>query len=130
MIVLLFLDGIMAKASAQADCDTVYNLPEIMPQFGNSELDILNYVAEELAPVFRECYALDSSYISSLKVRLTLDKNGKVQEVRFIRLKSSDSCEALIREKLFSMEGWTPGKVNGEPVCSRIVVPISCIKWD
>lgn len=109
------------------NCDTIYNIVETMPGYDKG---LARYLMNDLIPVIGECIKRDSHIIASLYIALTIDTKGKVIDVDFLKPNLTRLCKAELREKLLTMNGWTPGQVNGQPVCSKFHWPISCIKWE
>ncbi len=122
---------IVAKSQGQTcGCDSVYNNPEIMPQFKNEFKGLLDYLKIELVPIIAECIKRDTEIIASLYIILTIDTAGKVIDATFPRYNLTSLCKYDLKQKLLTMNGWTPGQNNRPPVCSKIRLPISCLKWE
>jgi len=116
--------------NAQTACDTIYGSPETHPHYGHDFLAFYTYFDKNIAPVLQECMKTEGTVISSLVVRFTLDCDGKILDVDFIRINAGEACKKRLREQFLVMGHWIPGLVCGEPVCSYAVWPIRCLKWE
>jgi hypothetical protein len=132
MKTLLFAICLLAGHSlhAQIVCDTVYGSPDTPPIYGHNFDSFYTYFNDSIVPVLQQCMKLEDTIISSLVVRFTLDYDGHVLDVEFIRINAGEACKQQLREQFKTMEDWSPGWVSGEPVCSYAVWPIRCIKWE
>lgn len=132
MKTLLFAFCLLAWPSlnAQIVCDTVYGSPETPPYYGHDFQAFYTYFDNKVAPVLQECMQQEGTVISSFVVRFTLDYNGQVLDVEFLRINAGEACKQRVRERFMAMDDWSPGWVCGEPVCSYAVWPIRCLKWD
>ena len=88
------------------------------------------YFNDSIVPVLQECMKQEDTVISGLVVRFTLDYNGHVLDVEFLRINAGEACKQRVRERFMAMGDWSPGWVCGEPVCSYAVWPIRCLKWE
>ncbi len=130
ILTLLFLTTtLIVNGQTDNDCDTVYDMVETMPQYENDVRGLMDYMMEDLTPLLFECYKRDSLLTASIYMTLTIDKKGHVIHVEFNRVKATEQCKNELRQKIMTMTGWTPGKQDGIPVCSKYVWPISCINW-
>ena len=84
----------------------------------------------ELVPTFNECIHNSNEIISSLHIVLTIDKKGKLIDVEFRKSELASTCKEELKNKILTMKGWDPGKVNGQNVCSKFIWPIGCLKLE
>lgn len=68
--------------------------------------------------------------ISSLCIKLTIDKRGKVAAVEFPGLQAGENCREQLSREMMTMTGWTAGQMDGKYVCSIFFWPIRCLKWE
>lgn len=132
MKLLFFTLCLLACSSlnAQIVCDTIYGSPETHPHYGHDFQAFYTYFDTNVAPVLQECMKQQGTVISSLLVRFTLDCDGKVMDVAFLRINAGEACKQRVREQFMAMGDWVPGLVCGKPVCSYAVWPIRCLKWE
>ena len=107
----------------------VYDLVEVIPQYKDGSASFYQFLNSELLPILSDCPEQHGMPISSLYLKLTIDSQANVVDVNFLKSALCDDCKTRMREKLLAMEGWTAGIIDGERVCTRIVIPIKCIKW-
>ena len=115
--------------SANNKCDTIYDYAETLLQYENGVKGVMNYMISDLTPILSNCYKRGRILTSSIYLILIIDKEGEVIDVEFKRIQASEKCKEELREKLLTMTGWTPGKQEGNPICSKYQWPINCISW-
>jgi hypothetical protein len=127
LVVLICLIVIFTNAEGQsiARCQKVYTSVHVMPSYKSGMNDLLAYVSEELSPLFND-YPDKEEMIVLKKhiVELTIDYNGQVVEVNFPKSTLLRSFLDEVKEKIKTMEGWNPGQLNGENVCTKLTLPI------
>lgn len=101
-----------------------------MPQYKNTNKELIDFLTLELVPIIADCAKRDSNIIGSLYVILTIDSSGKVIDATFPKDNLTAICKADIKKKLLTMEGWVAGQIDGRPICSKFNLPISCLKWE
>jgi hypothetical protein len=101
-----------------------------MPKYDNDLKGLSDYLMKELVPIIGDCIKRDIDIIASLYIILTIDSNGKVIDATFPKDNLTSLCKDDLKRKLLTMDGWTAGKINGRPVCSKFNWPISCLKWE
>ena len=100
--------------------DITYVRVQKMPQFGNGDADILNYLAKNIRYP-REAIELGISGIVYLK--FVVDKKGNVGDVQVLRGIGGGCDEEAVR-KVQAMPKWTPGKQMGKPVNVYYNIPV------
>ena len=130
LIFIALLIGSVTFGQTPNNCDTIYNFVEDMPKFDKDIEGLRDYLNKDLIPIIGECMSQDSSLIASLRIILTIDKNGQVIDATFPKPEMTDQCKSDLKEKLLTMTGWKPGKINEQNVCTHFRWPISCIKWE
>ena len=111
-------------------CDSIYDFADQMPQYDKDIQGLIDYLSNDLIPIIGNCMNRDSTLIASMRIILTIDKNGHVIDATFPRPNLTDQCKSDLKKKLLTMTGWKPGLMNGKSVCTHFQWPISCIKWN
>lgn len=111
-------------------CDTIYDFVEQMPKHEKDIQGLMDYMSKDLIPIVGECMKRDNSLIASLRIILTIDKDGHVIDASFSGPVLTDQCKNDLKKKLLTMTGWQAGQHNGKDVCTHFIWPISCIKWN
>lgn len=96
-------------------CDTVHTIVDQMPTYGKRQEDLLKYLRS---------LKLDRSCRPEELKRLiwTINKDGKLVDIDVVGLEGE--CRTRIIEQLKAFPAWTPGRLHGELVCVRMIVPI------
>lgn len=100
--------------------DITYVRVQNMPQFGNGDADILNYLAKNIRYP-REAIELGISGIVYLK--FVVDKKGNVADVQVLRGIGGGCDEEAVR-KVQAMPKWKPGQQMGKPVNVYFNLPV------
>jgi hypothetical protein len=101
-------------------CDSVYQIVETMPSFGKSgKEDLMTYLAKNLR-IIDECPPGEVRTLTWI-----VDQNGEMINIDVLAV--NDLCRSTIVQQLRKMPRWTPGKVNGRPVCVEMKFRM-CIK--
>lgn len=114
----LFLVGFLLVDSfgQNSPCDSVYTIVDQMPIYGKGTQDLMHHLMQNLK-FKKPCRP------EELKRFLwTINKEGKMVDIDLIGLEGK--CKAEIIEQLKSFPAWTPGRLNGNPVCVRMILPI------
>ena len=129
-LIIVFGLWVLASSAQTTNCDTIYDLPETMPQYENDVKGLTDYLNKKLIPILSDCMKQDGELIASLYIVLTIDAKGNIIDADFPRLHATNNCKEELKQEIITMTGWTPGKINGQAVCSRFSWPISCLKWE
>lgn len=129
LLCLFFFITCVSIGQVDNACDTIYTAPETPANYPNDMKGLMNYNNEKLIPIISDCIKQDGEIIASFHAVLTIDKAGKVIDVKFQNLKASAACKAKLRLELLAMEGWIPAQLNGKNVCSDYYFSIGCLKW-
>ena len=130
IVSLLILVFCSLNLSGQVShCDCLYDNPEIPPDYKGGEDELMKYLNKEIFPLVGLCNKEENIMITSLYLELSIDQRGNLFDMNLIRPEVPASCKEYLKEKFLSMKGWTPGKINGKEVCSKLKLPISCILW-
>ena len=105
------------------DAHGVYNRAEVMPQFPGGQDALANYINNNLA---YSQEAIDNSVDGTIKVTFVVDENGKVTNPEVMSGKKlGNGLEEKTLGAFKNMPVWTPGKVHGKKVKTRLEMPIT-----
>ena len=112
----------VAHETASDDNDNnTYTIVEEQPQFPGGNAALAKFLNEN---VKYPASAVEAKQQGRVILTFTVSKDGSISDVKVIRCVSPDlDAEAL--RVVGSMPKWTPGKVKGEPVNVRYVIPIT-----
>lgn len=115
--VLVFLTGLRTGDSfgQVITCDSVYVIADQMPFYGKGHDDTFNLVKN--IKVSKPCKPEEIR-----RLTWTINKEGKMVDIEVIG--PEENCKAAIIEQLKTFPAWTPGKLNGEVVCIKMIFPI------
>jgi Ca-activated chloride channel family protein len=108
---------------AEEEEEEVFTIVEDMPLFAGGRLEdtFRKWVAENLR--YPE-YCQQSAIQGRVIVQFTIDRNGRLTDVKVIRgVHPMLDAEAV--RVLSASPGWTPGKQRGKPVAVKYVFPVS-----
>lgn len=118
LLVITFLP-IAAFAS-----DTVYTSVDEYPQYPGGDEAFFTYVADQLTVQLnefdRQRIAQEDPY--RIMPVFILDKQGQVDSVWLDRRSDDFLLSTYMERILYQMDTWRPGKVNGEPVPTKVYV--------
>lgn len=100
--------------------DSIYGTVDELPVFPGGDQACANWVAKKLKyPPKCKKEKIEGFVI----VQFVVEKNGKVSNVKAIRSPHPDLAEAAVRT-VEKMPKWTPGKVGGRAVRSKLNLPV------
>ncbi|MEE1215220.1 MAG: energy transducer TonB [Bacteroidaceae bacterium] len=100
--------------------DSIYGTVDELPVFPGGDQACANWVAKKLKyPPKCKKEKIEGFVI----VQFVVEKNGKVSNVKAIRSPHPDLAETAIRT-MRKMPKWTPGKVGGKAVRSKLNLPV------
>lgn len=115
--IIIFICGLCTVDSlGQETCDSLYTVVDQMPVYGKGQSDILEYLAKNLK-FSKTCRPEELR-----KLTWTIDTEGKMIDIDALGIEGQ--CKANIIEQLKTFPYWTPGRLNGELVCVRMILPI------
>ena len=100
--------------------DITYVRVQKMPQFGNGDADLLNYLAKNIKYPRR---ALELGISGIVYLKFVVDKKGNVRDVQLLRGIGGGCDEEAVR-KVKAMPNWKPGKQMGKPVNVYYNLPV------
>jgi hypothetical protein len=105
------------------DKDGVYSSVEVMPVYAGGQNGLSTYVNDHIE---YDAAAADDNTASTVRVSFIVDENGKVSDAHAIGDKKPGYDLSNQAVKVISnMPDWTPGKVHGKNVKTRVVLPIA-----
>lgn len=118
---------------AYSSCDKVLEFQEVdsLPKYNTGDTGLLKYILNDIAVTLTNCIRRDSMIPASMRFFLTIDKNGQVVDVDFLKIDATDQCkQALKQQFITTMPKWIPAIRAGAAVCCRRPVAINCLKWN
>ena len=105
------------------DSKGIYNRAEIMPEYPGGQNALSSYINDHLD--YSQA-AVDDNTTGALKVSFVVDENGKVTDVHLMGDKKvGDGLDDEAIKVISNMPAWTPGKVKGKNVSTRLQLPIT-----
>ena len=104
------------------DKDGVYTKPEVMPAYPGSNDALSSYINTNL--VYPE-QAIDNNVEGTVHVQFVVDKNGNISDVKTVGNKLGYGLDEEAVTVVSKLPKWTPGKVNGKNVKTRLTIPIT-----
>ena len=111
-----------SKEKVKKDKDGVYTTPEVMPAYPGNNDALANYINTNLQ--YPE-QAIDNNVEGTVHVQFVVDKNGNVSDVKTIGNKLGYGLDEEAVTVVSKLPKWTPGKVNGKNVNTRVTIPIT-----
>ena len=124
MTMLLMLMATVAMAQhnrGNAGKDKVYDVVEVMPQFPGGQVELLNFLSDNVKyPADAEKKKIEGRVIATFVV----DKDGSITDAEIVRsVYPSLDAEAL--RVINAMPKWVPGRHRGSPVRVKYTVPLT-----
>lgn len=123
LFVLLLVTSLSYGQDEINNCDSIIDFPDKEATITTYE-SISDMIGKELMPIINECIVIGCSYKAIEYIELIIDKNGKVINIDFKKRTLPEECLKQFEEKLLNTEYWSPGIVNKEPVCSKLMFAI------
>lgn len=110
-------------------CEKIYDTPDSLAKYKNGKKSLSQYVNDKIIPILGDCIKKKMEFVNSMTIKFTIDLNGKVIAVDYLKPVLTDYCKGKLNDELLKMDGWHPGKMGAKDVCSIYIFPIGCIKW-
>lgn len=108
--------------SAMRDADGIYSWADVMPMYPGGEDALQKFVEDNIE--YPE-QAIENGAEGDVRVVFTVDEKGRVTN---IKATGDNNVEYGMKEEAVAvmnkMPAWTPGKVNGKSVKTRMTLPI------
>ena len=101
--------------------DSVYNQPEVMPEFPGGMEAMMKYLSENIK--YPEL-AKEKNTQGRVLVTFIVEKNGSISNVKVVKGIGNGCDEEAVRV-ISAMPKWKPGKQNGKTVRVSFAIPIS-----
>lgn len=100
--------------------ETIYNYAEEMPKFPGGDSEMMKFFSQNIVyPEIAKRAEVEGKVILSFVV----DKSGKIIDIEVVKSIGAGCDEEALRV-LKIMPNWIPGKQNGNPVMTRIKIPV------
>jgi protein TonB len=100
--------------------ETIYTWAEEMPKFPGGDSELMKFFSQNLVyPEIAKRAGVEGKVILSFIV----DKNGNIVDVKVAKSIGA-GCDEEAMRVLKIMSRWIPGKQNGNPVLTRINIPV------
>jgi protein TonB len=109
-------------AKVQKDKDGIYTKAEVMPTYPGSTNGLSDYINTNL--VYPE-QAIDANAEGTVNVQFVVDDKGNISDVKTIGNKLGYGLEEEAVNVVSKLPKWTPGKVKGKNVKTRLTIPIT-----
>lgn len=131
-LMLLLLHVCLPAQARPCTCKDVCDHPDRPAQYKIGSEDLMRFVMKDLSPVIggfmeREHY---KHIPDRFTILFTVSADGHVCNASFSKLDVSTECQMAMRNVIMRMPGWRPAQQGGKPVCSAVIFPIYCLKWD
>ncbi len=110
-------------------CDKIYDTPDSLAQYKSGKKDLRTYIQEKIILILGDCIKQKLDVVHSMTIKFTIDAMGKVNAVEITEPVLSEYCRTKLTVELLQMQGWKPGIINGQKVCSVFIYPIAGIRW-
>jgi periplasmic protein TonB len=109
------------------DKDGVYNRAEVMPEYPGGQNSLSTYINDQFSS---DQIAADDNTTGTVRVTFVVDEKGKVTDVHLLGdHKTGHSLDDQVVKVISNMPAWTPGKVKGKNVKTRLELPIA-FEWE
>lgn len=116
-------DASGSKTMMVKDKDGVYSNVQVMPEFPGGQDALSNYVNNH---VEYPQQAIDDNTTGIVKISFVVDENGKITDAHIINgVKAGSGLDQEALRVVNGMPAWTPGKVKGKNVKTRLELPIN-----
>ncbi len=104
------------------DKDGIYTKAEVMPAYPGNNDALADYINSNLV---YPSQAIDNNVKGTVHVQFVVDKNGNISDVKTVGNKVGYGLDEEAVTVVSKFPKWTPGKVNGKNVKTRLTIPIT-----
>lgn len=105
------------------DKDGVYNRADVMPEYPGGQDALSSYINDHFD---YDQTASNDNPNGTVRISFVVDENGKVMNVHSLNSqKTGSGLDAEAVKVISNMPTWTPGKVKGKNVKTRLELPIA-----
>lgn len=116
------VEPVSTTKKMSSDKSGYYNYAEVSPTFSGGQSAIDNYVNNSIE---YPQDAIDNNVEGTVRVQFGVDENGKISNVTTVGQRIGFGLEEEAVRVISNMAKWTPGKVNGKMVKTRMTIPIT-----
>jgi TonB family protein len=109
-------------SSMKPDKNGVYEITEVKPAFPGGRSALESYVNDHID--YPQA-AIDDNSEGTIDVQFVVDQNGKVTDAKAVGKQLQNGLNDEAVRVVSNMPSWTPGKVKGKNVKTRVVLPIT-----
>jgi len=111
-----------ASASMKPDKNGVYEMTEVKPSYPGGHTALASYINDHID---YPQDAIDNNSQGTVDVQFVVDQNGKVTDAKAVGKQLQNGLDDEAVRVVSSMPNWTPGKVKGKNVKTRMILPIT-----
>jgi periplasmic protein TonB len=109
-------------STMKPDKDGVYEMTEVRPAFPGGRAALEDYINNHIE---YQQPAIDNNTEGTVDVQFVVDENGNVSNAKVIGKELGSGLDEEAVRVVSGMPKWTPGKVKGKDVKTRMVLPIT-----
>jgi periplasmic protein TonB len=109
-------------STMKPDKDGVYEMTEVRPAFPGGQAALEDYINNHIE---YQQPAIDNNTEGTVDVQFVVDENGNVSNAKVIGKELGSGLDEEAVRVVSGMPKWTPGKVKGKDVKTRMVLPIT-----
>jgi TonB family protein len=109
-------------SSMKPDKNGVYEMTDVKPSYPGGHTALASYINDN---VEYPQDAIDNNSQGTVDVQFVVDQNGKVTDAKAIGKQLQNGLDDEAVKVVSNMPNWTPGKVKGKNVKTRMVLPIT-----
>lgn len=117
------------KAQSYSDCESIRAAPDTLARYKTGFHGLSDFFIKKVGPVLEECNKNEGYLVTKLYMQLVIDSQGKVIIAAVIKPSLPQSCRKAIQDEFLAMDQWIPAWQDGKAVCSKLMLPVNCIKW-
>jgi hypothetical protein len=116
--IVLFICGLATVNcfGQQNTCDSLFTVVDQRPIYRTGMADVYEYIAKKLT--FKKPCGPEGIR----QLIWTIDKEGKMIDIDVIGLEGQ--CKTDVIKQLTTFPTWTPGRLRGELVCVKMIIPV------
>jgi len=110
------------KTGMKPDKDGIYEMTDVRPAYPGGQTALDNYINNN---VEYQQAAIDNNTEGKVDVEFVIDEKGNVTDAKRIGKELGGGLDDEAVKVISNMPKWTPGKVKGKNVKTRLVLPIT-----
>ena len=111
-----------SKTGMKPDKDGIYEMTDVRPAYPGGQTALENYINNN---VEYQQAAIDNNTEGKVDVEFVIDEKGNVTDAKRIGKELGGGLDDEAVKVISNMPKWTPGKVKGKNVKTRLVLPIT-----